>query len=148
MNNKDNPDKDPYFSFNKHSAGFSSRKAAGFFFEVLQLKTWDVVELHQEKSYGDISITPGLHFDDTIDSWDIRGRSNDVHIENDHHTGSSRRSSSSSYGELANDDHFDHDDDDDDDDDDDYDDAFPNGGVGSLPVDGDHANDDNDCKRC
>ncbi|KAL3774900.1 hypothetical protein ACHAW5_009119 [Stephanodiscus triporus] len=51
-------------SYNKLSTGCSRRTAAGAFFEILQLKTWDFVELNQEKSYGDITITPGLRFDE------------------------------------------------------------------------------------
>lgn len=50
--------------YNKLSTGCSRRTAAGAFFEILQLKTWDFVELNQEKSYGDITITPGLRFDE------------------------------------------------------------------------------------
>jgi hypothetical protein len=64
MNNEDEPDEEPKLSYNKLSAGCSRRTAAGVFFEILQLKTWDFVELNQEKSYGDISITPGLRFDE------------------------------------------------------------------------------------
>ncbi len=51
-------------SYNKLIAGCSRRTAAGVFFEMLQLKTWDFVELEQNKSYGDITITPGLRFDE------------------------------------------------------------------------------------
>jgi len=51
-------------SYNKLSAGCSRRTAAGVFFEMLQLKTWDFVELNQDKSYGDITIKPGLRFDE------------------------------------------------------------------------------------
>ena len=50
--------------YNKLSAGCSRRTAAGVFFEMLQLKTWDYVELNQEKSYGDIVISPGVRFDE------------------------------------------------------------------------------------
>jgi cohesin complex subunit SCC1 len=64
MNNEDEPDEEPKLSYNKLSSGCSRRTAAGVFFEILQLKTWDFVELNQEKSYGDISITPGLRFDE------------------------------------------------------------------------------------
>ena len=56
--------KDAQLSYNKLISGVNRRTAAGVFFEMLQLKTWDFVELNQEKSYGDIVITPGLRYDD------------------------------------------------------------------------------------
>lgn len=49
-------------SYNKLSYGTSRRTACGVFFELLQLKTWDFIELDQETSYGDIKITPGTRF--------------------------------------------------------------------------------------
>ena len=49
-------------SYNKLSYGTSRRTACGVFFELLQLKTWDFIELQQEQSYGDIKITPGTRF--------------------------------------------------------------------------------------
>lgn len=64
MTNENDPDNKPQISYNKLSAGCSRRTAAGAFFEILQLKTWDFVELKQETSYGDITITPGLRFDE------------------------------------------------------------------------------------
>ncbi|KAL7540214.1 hypothetical protein ACHAXR_009950 [Thalassiosira sp. AJA248-18] len=57
-------EKPSQLSYNKLSAGCSRRTAAGVFFEMLQLKTWDFVELNQDKSYGDIAIMPGLRFDE------------------------------------------------------------------------------------
>jgi hypothetical protein len=57
-------EKQAQLSYNKLSAGCSRRTAAGVFFEMLQLKTWDFVELNQDKSYGDIAITPGIRFDE------------------------------------------------------------------------------------
>jgi cohesin complex subunit SCC1 len=57
-------EKQDQLSYNKLSAGCSRRTAAGVFFEMLQLKTWDYVELNQDKSYGDIVITPGIRFDE------------------------------------------------------------------------------------
>jgi len=57
-------DKQAQLSYNKLSSGCSRRTAAGVFFEMLQLKTWDFVELNQDKSYGDITITPGIRFDE------------------------------------------------------------------------------------
>jgi cohesin complex subunit SCC1 len=56
--------KDAQLSYNKLISGVNRRTAAGVFFEMLQLKTWDFVELNQERSYGDIVITPGLRYDD------------------------------------------------------------------------------------
>jgi len=40
----------------------SRRNASSVFFEMLQLKTWDFIELDQERAYGDIVISPGLRF--------------------------------------------------------------------------------------
>jgi hypothetical protein len=40
----------------------SRRNAASVFFEMLQLKTWDFIDLDQEDSYGDITISPGIRF--------------------------------------------------------------------------------------
>lgn len=51
-------------SYNNLSEGCSRRTAAGVFFELLQLKTWDFIELDQEESYGDIKITRGTRFDE------------------------------------------------------------------------------------
>jgi len=51
-------------SYNDLNHGCSRRTAAGVFFELLQLKTWDFIELGQEDSYGDIKITPGVRFDE------------------------------------------------------------------------------------
>ena len=49
-------------SYDKLSYGTTRRTACGVFFELLQLKTWDFIELEQESSYGDIKITPGNRF--------------------------------------------------------------------------------------
>ena len=57
-------EKPSQLSYNKLSAGCSRRTAAGVFFEMLQLKTWDFVELNQDKSYGDIAVAPGTRFDE------------------------------------------------------------------------------------
>jgi hypothetical protein len=43
-------------SYNGMSKGSSRRTAAGVFFELLQLKTWDFIELDQDESYGDIKV--------------------------------------------------------------------------------------------
>lgn len=64
LDDEEDAEKPSQLSYNKLSAGCSRRTAAGVFFEMLQLKTWDFVELNQDKSYGDIAITPGLRFDE------------------------------------------------------------------------------------
>jgi len=51
-------------SYDKLSYGISRRTACGVFFELLQLKTWDFIELDQDKSYEDIKITPGVRFNE------------------------------------------------------------------------------------
>lgn len=51
-------------SYDKLSNGCSRRTAAGVFFELLQLKTWDFLELSQDESYGDITVHPGPRFDE------------------------------------------------------------------------------------
>ena len=51
-------------SYDKLSYGVSRRTACGVFFELLQLKTWDFIELNQEESYSDIKIAPGVRFDE------------------------------------------------------------------------------------
>jgi cohesin complex subunit SCC1 len=38
------------------------RTAAGVFFELLQLKTWDYIEVGQDSPYGDINVTQGRKF--------------------------------------------------------------------------------------
>lgn len=55
-------------SYDKLSFGCSRRTAAGVFFELLQLKTWDFIEVDQDESYGDISIAPGLRFNEATAS--------------------------------------------------------------------------------
>ena len=49
-------------SYNKLSHGCSRRTASGVFFEILQLKTWDFVDVDQEESYADIKISRGARF--------------------------------------------------------------------------------------
>lgn len=49
-------------SYTALSEGVSRRTAAGFFFELLQLKTLNYIELNQSKSYGDIAISAGPKF--------------------------------------------------------------------------------------
>jgi hypothetical protein len=54
-NDKDGSKPDQ-LSFDHLSSGGSRRTAAGVFFELLQLKTWDFIELDQGESYGDIKV--------------------------------------------------------------------------------------------
>jgi cohesin complex subunit SCC1 len=49
-------------SYNTLSEGVSRRTASGFFFELLQLKTLNYIELNQSESYGDIMISAGVKF--------------------------------------------------------------------------------------
>jgi len=51
-------------SFNNLSVGCSRRTAAGVFFELLQLKTWDFIDVNQKEAYGDITVTEGAKFND------------------------------------------------------------------------------------
>lgn len=48
--------------FHQLSQHCTRRTAASVFFEMLQLKTWDFIELDQSEPYGDITITPGIRF--------------------------------------------------------------------------------------
>lgn len=52
----------PQLSYDKLSHGTTRRTACGVFFELLQLKTWDFIELEQDSSFGDILIKPGQRF--------------------------------------------------------------------------------------
>ena len=49
-------------SYNQLSQNCSRRTAAGVFFELLQLKTWDFIELNQDEAYGDVAIAAGERF--------------------------------------------------------------------------------------
>ena len=51
-------------SYNELTQGVTRRTAAGVFFEILQLKTLNFVELHQDEpmNFGDIRISPGVKF--------------------------------------------------------------------------------------
>ncbi|KAL3809139.1 hypothetical protein ACHAXA_007242 [Cyclostephanos tholiformis] len=72
-------------SYNKLSTGCSRRTAASAFFDILQLKNLDFVELNQEKSYGDITITPGLRFDEPPPSTSViddNQNEGDIEFEN------------------------------------------------------------------
>jgi cohesin complex subunit SCC1 len=54
-------------SYNNLTAGARKRRtAAGCFFEVLQLKTWDYIDVKQREPYGDITITKTKRFDEKI----------------------------------------------------------------------------------
>lgn len=58
--------KAPNLYYNSLVDGCSRRTAVGVFFELLQLKTWDFIELNQEESYGDITITAGVKFAEPV----------------------------------------------------------------------------------
>lgn len=55
-------DSKEFVSYNELSEGVSRRTAAGFFFELLQLKTLNYIELNQYESYGDIKVSVGTKF--------------------------------------------------------------------------------------
>ena len=57
-------------SYTALSHGCTRRAAATVFLELLQLKTWDFVELEQDASFGDITILPGSKFDEDIPTKD------------------------------------------------------------------------------
>jgi cohesin complex subunit SCC1 len=60
-------------SFDDLSKGCSRRTAASVFFELLQLKNWDFVDLDQEEEeggFGDITITPGVRFNENPENED------------------------------------------------------------------------------
>ena len=56
----------PTLSYEALSQGCNRRIAAGVFLELLQLKTWDYIELNQDESYGDIVIAPGVKYDEPV----------------------------------------------------------------------------------
>jgi cohesin complex subunit SCC1 len=60
--------------FNAISKNCSRRTAAGVFFELLQLKTWDFVELDQDEPYGDMSISAGTRFHESPPNGKKSGR--------------------------------------------------------------------------
>ena len=49
-------------SYDALSKNCSRRTAASVFFELLQLKTWDFIEIDQQDPYGDIDISAGMRF--------------------------------------------------------------------------------------
>jgi len=54
------PDSVDFDQLTKHVV--SRRNASSIFFEMLQLKTWDFIELEQDESYGKIAISAGVRF--------------------------------------------------------------------------------------
>ena len=58
----DDDDRETSLQFQQLSQHCTRRTAASVFFEMLQLKTWDFIELDQPEPYGDIDITPGVRF--------------------------------------------------------------------------------------
>jgi hypothetical protein len=69
-------EKPAQLSFDTLTSKSCRRTAASAFFEMLQLKTWDFIDLHQCESYGDISIVPGTRFNENKNKqhWKQRGR--------------------------------------------------------------------------
>ena len=59
--NEENP-KQSHVQFEDLSHNCTRRTAASVFFELLQLKTWDFVELEQPEPYGDIAVSAGMRF--------------------------------------------------------------------------------------
>lgn len=59
-------EKPSQLSYTALSRGCTRRTAATVFLELLQLKTWDYVELDQDDSFGDITVLPGTKFDDEV----------------------------------------------------------------------------------
>ena len=61
---RNNMEGEKSLSFTTLSEGCSRRTAAGVFFELLQLKTWDYIDVNQADAYGDITVAPGVKFND------------------------------------------------------------------------------------
>lgn len=53
-------------SFADMSQGVSRKRAATCFFEILQLKTWDYIEIVQENPFTDIKILPSVSLLNTL----------------------------------------------------------------------------------
>ena len=49
-------------NFNDFSRGFSRHQASTCFFEMLQLKNWDYINVEQDEPYGNVTITAGANF--------------------------------------------------------------------------------------
>ena len=62
---EDEEEKPLQVQFQELSHNCTRRTAASVFFELLQLKTWDFIELDQSDAYGDISISPGVRFQES-----------------------------------------------------------------------------------
>lgn len=63
---KEATEKPAQLSYQSLSQGCTRRTAATVFLELLQLKTWDYVDLDQDESFGDITILPGVKFDEDV----------------------------------------------------------------------------------
>lgn len=59
-------EKPSQLSYKVLSHGCTRRTASTVFLELLQLKTWDYVELDQDETFGEITILPGTKFDDEV----------------------------------------------------------------------------------
>lgn len=57
---KDLPGQVQFFDITKNVK--TRRNAASVFFEILQLKTWDFIDVDQNEAYGDITISPSVRF--------------------------------------------------------------------------------------
>lgn len=55
-------DKESHVQLQDLTQNCTRRTAASVFFELLQLKTWDFVELEQPEPYGDIAVSAGVRF--------------------------------------------------------------------------------------
>mmetsp|Transcript_13392 Transcript_13392/g.32256 ORF Transcript_13392/g.32256 Transcript_13392/m.32256 type:complete len:655 (+) Transcript_13392:91-2055(+) len=60
--NNEETQKQTHVQFEDLSHNCTRRTAASVFFELLQLKTWDFVELEQPEPYGDIAVSAGVRF--------------------------------------------------------------------------------------
>ena len=49
------------------AAGAKRRTAAGVFFETLQLKTWNFIDVEQPEAFGDITVSKGPRFEENTD---------------------------------------------------------------------------------
>jgi cohesin complex subunit SCC1 len=61
-NDDEGEQKPTVLQFQQISHNCTRRTAASVFFELLQLKTWDFIDLEQPEAYGDISIAAGVRF--------------------------------------------------------------------------------------
>jgi len=57
---------EPHLSYNALTEGCERRTAVNVYFELLQLKTWDFIELNQDEPYGDIIVSPGPKFAEDV----------------------------------------------------------------------------------